>query len=51
LLPLFQELAKEPSEGDEVREGLAWAALGIGLLIVQSKPRSLNDSATAGVMP
>ena len=50
VFPPPQELAKEPSRGG-VHGLLAWAAVGIGLSIVQSKPRSLKDSATAGVMP
>ena len=50
VFPPPQELAKEPS-GGSVHGWLAWAAVGIGLSIVQSKLRSLKDSATAGVMP
>jgi hypothetical protein len=50
VFPPPQELAKEPS-GGSVRGLLAEAAVGSGLAIVQSKPRSLKDSATAGVMP
>ena len=50
VFPPPQELAKEPS-GGRVHGWLAWAAVGIGLSIVQSQLRSLKDSATAGVMP